>query len=135
MILQFKLIYHQFEPIRESLSSTYSYEWTGQLLHYQVKREGRINEEQEGSFPLPNGAEIALYHFLSTNDLLSNRKIKHDPFNHPSAYEGSDGLDITIECQMSEQVTRQYYRGTSVQLEPYARSLHELWRLVHRFLT
>ncbi|MBX2874632.1 MAG: hypothetical protein KTR30_21095 [Saprospiraceae bacterium] len=134
MIDHFKLVYHQFEPIRESLSSTYSYQWANQVVRYQIQREGRINEEQQGEFPLPEGASLTLHHFLLTHDLYTNRNIKHNPYHHPSAFQGADGLDIEIECKMEDKSIRQCYRGTSVQLESYAGALHELWRLVHRYI-
>lgn len=134
MLDYFKLVYHRFEPIRESLSSFYSYEWTKVQQRHYMKREGRINEEREGAFPLATEADQTLLDFLLKHDLLTNRYIKHIPHQHPSAFEGADGLDIKIECQIGGKSIRQHYRGTSVQLEPYTGALHELWRLVDGFV-
>lgn len=134
MIQCLKLIYYQFEPIRESQSNNYRYELTNGLMRFSVKREGRINYQEQGEFQLASGAQQTLYDFLATHDLLGNRSIKHDPYNHPSAYKGADGLDIRIEYQIGEHTHSQRYRGTAVQLESYVEPLHELWRLVHHFI-
>lgn len=134
MIDYFKLVYHQFEPIRESLSSFYTYEWTSAQQRHQMKREGRINEIREGEFPLATDANQTLLDFLLKHDLLTNRNIKYNPYQHPSAFKGADGLEIEIECQIGGKSIQQYYRGTSVQLEPYTGILHELWRLVDGFV-
>ncbi len=134
MIDSFKLVNHRFEPIRESLTSTYHYEWRPGLMHYRMQREGRINKRDEGTYPLPERAMPILLDFLLSNDLLTNRNILHNPYNHPSGYQGADGLDIKINCQLAGKSIQQHYRGTSVQLEAYAEALHELWRLVDGFL-
>ncbi|NRB48884.1 MAG: hypothetical protein HRU41_14505 [Saprospiraceae bacterium] len=134
MIDYFKLVNYRFEPIRESLTSTYTYEWTTTLMHYRMQRTGRINGQNEGTYPLPERALDILLDFLLSNDLLTSRNIIHDPYNHPSGYQGADGLDIEIECQIGGISIQQHYRGTSVQLETYAEALHELWRLVDGFV-
>ena len=134
MIDSFKLVYRQFEPVRESLSSLYYYEWTSALQRYQMKREGRTNERDEGVFPLAIDAEQSLLDFLLKHDLLTNRNINHNPYQDPAAFQGAEGLNIEIECQIGGKSIRQHYRGTSLQLEPYTGALHELWRLVHGFL-
>jgi|GEM_PF-3812388 len=134
MIQNFKLTYHQFEPIRESQSNTYRFEWSGNLLRYHIKRQGRINYQEQGEHHLADDAKEQLHDFLCANDLLANRNIKHDPYNHPSAFQGADGLDILMDYQMGEKQFHQQYKGTSVQLSPYAGILHELWRIIYRFL-
>lgn len=134
MIQSFKLNYHLFEPIRESQCDTYRYDWSGNLLRYHVKRQGRINYQEQGEHHLTDLDKGLLHDFLRTNDLLVNRKIKHDPYNHPSAFQGADGLDILMEYQIGGRLLQQQYKGTSVQLKPYAGILHELWRMVHHFI-